>query len=1012
MLSSRKVPLMTLLLVVAPAVVGFANAAGSSAVAEVHLVPHSHCDAGWLLSAQQYFDEWPHMPPAHTGSGGSVHKILDAVTKALAADATLRFVWAETIWLSKWWPLQDSATRATFQRLVDAGQIEFVGGGWVQNDETMTTFQDVIDQTTTGHEFLRRTFNATVKHGWNIDMFSGYSNAVTSLWALMGYEAMLLRYEGNATMRAEWQKSQSFEFLWQASSSLPTNQSGIFAHIVDGNYGDLLGQGFNWECGNPGDCKNNPPVTPSNLEDRAEALASFLRQRASYFRGPALMLFGSDFHWHNAPVMFGNMSLLMTHINANPTQYGITLRYSTFQDYLDAKHAAVSSFPVMPYIDFELGWPHHLSEYNASALTYQTGTHTSWATYKQLIRATDGIAGIAEQALAFATAKLGGHRIDVSDGLAVIRQARALVQHHDSVPGTMRTSASCDVSFYIGDADVKADYEAHLYNATDRAQRIAEVSVSSLACPVSEAQAPPVLTAVNSTRPMVLKAGEARAFAVYSALSWTRRQPVLVPVVLPAGSSGINITDLTSGAALPAQLRTDPVSKATVAMFSPESQSALPAAGLRVFSIVATDEAQQDVRDHPVGAGSSDITITNGVLRATFSGTTGWLTMINNTASGVALPIMQELVAYVNGTGGAYILYEQGPAQPQAPPSHIVVARGPVFEEVCQVYDPAASNANSVCFRLFAGDTSYVDVTHDIGPIALKREVVTRLTTDIDAASTLFTEDTGWEMRPRVYNASASIPANYHALVYSAYLRGLRPEQPGGPPVQLTTITPHTTGVASLSNGQMEVMLLRRLNSSDSQGPWPLNDDGHLVASLWLVADTVEASEKGRHNLIQRLNNPPLVLASATSPAEWHAAGCADSWSGLKSPLPDNVELASVFLRSESTPASGTAEQFVARVRHMFEKGAVVPESQPATVDVFGALSPVVPVPTNVERRTLSLAYDYATHKRRQWPTTAKHTGTTDGVAAVHTDRRAVAPVTLGPLEYATYVMDLPSSSA
>lgn len=31
----------------------------SAGVKEVFVVPHSHCDAGWLLTAQQYFEKWP-----------------------------------------------------------------------------------------------------------------------------------------------------------------------------------------------------------------------------------------------------------------------------------------------------------------------------------------------------------------------------------------------------------------------------------------------------------------------------------------------------------------------------------------------------------------------------------------------------------------------------------------------------------------------------------------------------------------------------------------------------------------------------------------------------------------------------------------------------------------------------------------------------------------------------------------------------------------------------------------
>lgn len=41
-------------------------------------------------------------------------------------------------------------------------------------------------------------------------------------------------------------------------------------------------------------------------------------------------------------------------------------------------------------------------------------------------------------------------------------------------------------------------------------------------------------------------------------------------------------------------------------------------------------------------------------------------------------------------------------------------------------------------------------------------------------------------------------------------------------------LTTHTLGVAALGNGQLEYMMLRHLNTSDDQGPWPLNDDGPM----------------------------------------------------------------------------------------------------------------------------------------------------------------------------------------
>ena len=159
------------------------------------------------------------MPPEHTGSSGSVRAALDTVLETLLAHPEFRFVWSETIWLDKWWALQNASTRAAFASVVASGQLEVAGGGYVQADEATTTFEDIIDQTQTGHEVLRSFGLPPPSHGWQLDMFAGYSAVTPSLWALAGYEAMVLRFEGNDTLRAQWRRDKAFEFVWQVRSA-------------------------------------------------------------------------------------------------------------------------------------------------------------------------------------------------------------------------------------------------------------------------------------------------------------------------------------------------------------------------------------------------------------------------------------------------------------------------------------------------------------------------------------------------------------------------------------------------------------------------------------------------------------------------------------------------------------------------------------------------------------------------------------------------------------------------
>lgn len=165
---------------------------------------------------------------------------------------------------------------------------------------------------------------------------------------MMGFDGMVLRFEGPWEMRQEWMAERKFEFYWQGSANLPTNRSEIFAHVIEWNYGDICGLGLCW----PG----NPAVNSSNLEELAQRLVLFLQQRRSVYRGPLMGVWGSDFRFTDAASMFGNMSRIMDFINARSDEYGLHLKYATVAEYMDNLHTLGLDFPHVSGVDFEYGW--------------------------------------------------------------------------------------------------------------------------------------------------------------------------------------------------------------------------------------------------------------------------------------------------------------------------------------------------------------------------------------------------------------------------------------------------------------------------------------------------------------------------------------------------------------------------------------------------------------------------------------------------------------------------------
>ena len=123
----------------------------------VHLVPHSHLDAGWLLTMEGYYKE-------------QVKSILDTLLPALDANRNRTFAWVEVGFLERWWRDARETDKQKFRDLVSRKQIELTMGGWVSPDEATVNYHEFINQLTLGHKFLQDEIgkNAIPTVGWQV----------------------------------------------------------------------------------------------------------------------------------------------------------------------------------------------------------------------------------------------------------------------------------------------------------------------------------------------------------------------------------------------------------------------------------------------------------------------------------------------------------------------------------------------------------------------------------------------------------------------------------------------------------------------------------------------------------------------------------------------------------------------------------------------------------------------------------------------------------------------------
>lgn len=203
-------------------------------VLHVHLVPHSHTDPGWLNT--------------FAGYSGSVRGILDKVVEALEGRPNRTFVWAETCFFAEWFAQLGTTKRALVKQLVASRQLEFVGGGWVQHDEALTTVGAMVDQLAEGHGWLRRTFGVQPEVGWQIDPF-GHTASSAAVHARAGFGALVINRIHHRIKR-EWRHGRRLEYRWQpppCCASNASSQPGLLTHVLHTHYSTP--QGFDFENG-------------------------------------------------------------------------------------------------------------------------------------------------------------------------------------------------------------------------------------------------------------------------------------------------------------------------------------------------------------------------------------------------------------------------------------------------------------------------------------------------------------------------------------------------------------------------------------------------------------------------------------------------------------------------------------------------------------------------------------------------------------------------------------------
>ncbi|XP_066387203.1 alpha-mannosidase-like isoform X3 [Miscanthus floridulus] len=963
--------LAVLVLAVAVATTGvsasaFAVAFNATAVVagklNVHLVPHSHDDVGWLKTVDQYY-----VGSNNSIQGACVMNTLDSVVDALARDPARMFVVVEQAFFQRWWAEKSPTIQAIVHKLVDSGQLEFINGGWCMHDEAAVHYIDMIDQTTLGHRMIKRQFNKTPRAGWQIDPFGHSAVQAYLLGAELGFDSVhfaRIDYQDRQTRKAD----KGLEVIWRGSRTFGSS-SQIFTNAFPVHYSPPDGFGFEVLDENIIPVQDDLSLFDYNVQERVNDFVAAALAQANVTRTDHIMwTMGDDFNYQYAESWFRNMDKLIQHVNKDGRVHAL---YSTPSIYTDAKHASNESWPVK-YDDY---FP-----YADSTNAYWTGYFTSRPTFKRYVRVHSGYYLAARQ-IEFL---VGGSSLGLFT--SSLEDAMGIAQHHDAVSGTAKQHTTDDYSkrLALGASKVEKDVNTALTCLTSSNGTCVSSVVQFSQCPLLNiSYCPSTEEAISATKRLVVVA--------YNPLGWERSDFIRVPAYL-----GIT---------------TDKAPKYWLTF-----QASAPPMGWNSYFISKSTGAGYNSTEHVsavVSPSNSTIEVGPGPLKMSFSSASGQLNRIFNSISGVDLPVQQSFLWYRSSEGdasdsqasGAYIFRPDGNTPTTVSSSvPLKVIRGPLVDEVHQQFSSWIYQIT----RLYK-NKEHAEVVYTIGPIPVDddvgKEVITRLTANMVTNSTFYTDSNGRDFLKRVRNyredwnlqVTQPVTGNYYPVNLGVYVADGKYE--------LSVLVDRAVGASSIQDGQLEIMLHRRLLKDDGRGVGePLDEvvcvdqdcEGLTARGTYYV--NVEKLGNGAHwrrTYGQQVYSPFLLAFTheeETSSKSYNVAkaGMMDA----NYSLPDNVAIVTLQNLDDGTT--------LLRLAHLFQAAEDPKYSEVAKVDlkkVFGKRTIKEFTETN-----LSANQKKSEMKKLNWRVTGD---TESGLAPVKggpVDSRALV-VELGPMEIRTFLL-------
>ncbi|CAH1785373.1 unnamed protein product [Owenia fusiformis] len=823
----------------------------------VFIIPHSHVDPGWLQTVDEYYTE-------------SVHDILTNAVLALTDHPKMKFMWAETVFLKKWW---DALTfnnmddvKVKFRKLLKDKRFEIVMGSWVMPDEASTHYYSIIDQMVEGHQWLEHNLGVKPQYTWSIDPF-GHSSAFPFFLKAAGFRGMAISRIHSGVKR-KLALDKSLEFHWRQTWD-QMGQHDLFCHVLAGSTyvtGDSCGidpkvcQEFDFSAGGTPWGQNPIQITNSTIAEQADILYRQYMLKSDLFRTRNIFnLVGHDFRYRkmeNYEDVFRNFQRLIEYMNNNETM-NVHIEFGTLGDYFNKVDDDLEQTK-MPHLigDF---FPYVMST-RPSQNDYWTGYFTTRPFDKYLGRELQSMVRTAEILNTFSALRIKqlsaphddheAHVIGSLRALAIAHEELGVYQHHDAITGT-------EVRH------VAKDYEKRMmkglqscYNVIRKSFAILNPETNGIAFDLDNVRDEDDMQIAKA----IIGITKERRVTVFNPIAKRVQTVARFLIIHP----NVDVYDI-NGYKVDAQInpvwrdnavfidRYELIFGVTVPAFGTSTYTLKEKNGAVKFAEILTSDVESKVFTvKPLG--KNDIHVMNSFMEAKFSAINGDLLGVKQ--EGDNHKIHTSFVSYHSGQGGAYVFKPRGKSDQKLFSSQkpiVRVIKGEIVTEVHTLYD----GLSRVAIIHHTGEDiqraitihNSIDIRHFPEKDRRNIEVMMEIKSNVSNKDGLFYSDAnGLQMSERKNNPKIAVNGNFYPMTSMVYLESQR--------TRLTISSAQPLGVANLKSGELQIGLDRMTTADDGKGMNQAVDDNKVTLSRFMIY-----VEKRRSPHDQRTVSTPSAVA-------------------------------------------------------------------------------------------------------------------------------------------------------